>query len=440
VPYWSTPEDSAGLIGPPRYGKTSGVILPALMSWDGPAVSTSTRRDVLRFTGNWRRQLAERRGGRIYLYDPFGPPAAAQLRWTPLTGCKDASVAFRRAAAMTEVVGRGITDGEHWRAGAAVILRSCLHAAALSDVDLTEVRRWMAGQDTRSPADVLRRAGVTDWADDLAGMALLGDRERGSFYSVARTCLEAAAHPRVRAITSASELDLDEFLTTSSTLYVVGPRHFQKMVAPLIVGLIDSIAERAQELADASPGGRLQPGLLLALDELANIAPLASVAGLCSDGGGSGLNVLWSVQSLAQLRARYGTDEQQAILTATTAKLIYGGMSNGADLRDISGWAGEYRETAITQYAGGMGIEDVMRSPAQPGGLGDRNGTGQMHAIGTQYRPVLPVDALQQLPEFHAWLMYRSAAPLVVETRPAGLMEPFVALSGYDPLPAAAMP
>jgi hypothetical protein len=89
------------------------------------------------------------------------------------------------------------------------------------------------------------------------------------------------------------------------------------------------------------------------------------------------------------------------------------------------------RVPQATYYAGGP---DPTRSPAQPGRLADRDDSGRQHAIGSLYRPVLPVDALQQLPPGRAWLFYRSDPPLLVESRPAGLITPFHALSGYTPL------
>jgi type IV secretion system protein VirD4 len=430
-PCWTTPEDSVGIIGPPRYGKSSGVIVPALLAWDGPAVATSTRGDLLRATGDWRAHLGARRGGGVAVYDPLGSePGVTSLHWSPLSGCADPSVAYRRAGAMVAVVGKGITDGEHWRAGAAVLLRGMFHAAAVTGLDLLHVRRWLATQNVRDPARLLRdgNSPAAGWADDLEGMTQLGDRERGSFFSVARTCLDATAEPRVLASTTGPGLDIDTFLRTGSTLYIVGPSHYQAVLAPLVVGLVDAIAQRAAELAAVSPGGRLDPRLLLALDEVANIAPLESLPSLVSEGGGRGIVTVWAAQSLAQLRARYGADLQQAILTASTAKLVYGGMSNGNDLRDISGWAGEYREAQVTYYSGGG---DVTRSPAQPGRLVGDDGGGRQHAVGSLYRPVLPVEALQQLPPLHAWLFYRSDSPLLVETRPAGLVPAFRDRAGY---------
>lgn len=434
TPCWSSAQDSVGVVGPPRYGKSSGILMPTLMTWDGPAVVTSTRPDLLQFTGNRRRQLAAGRSGKVHVYDPFGSvPGVISVQWSPIAGCADPSVAYRRASAMVAVVGQGVSDSGHWTAGAASILRALFHAAALDGSDIADVRRWLARQETDTAAAVLRAStsAAADWADDLDALQLLGDRERGSFFSMARTCIDATAEPRVRSSTHGPFLDIDAFLASGSTLYIVGPSHYQKVAAPLIVGLVDAIAQRAAELAARTPGGRLDPGLLLCLDEVANIAPLDSLPALVSEGGGAGIVTLWAAQSLAQLRARYGTDMQQAILTATTAKLIYGGMSNGGDLRDVSSWAGEYRQAQATYYAGGP---DPTRSPAQPGGLADRDNEGRQHAIGSIYRPVLPVDALQQLPPGRAWLFYRSDKPLLVETRPAGLIAPYQALSGYTPL------
>ena len=72
-PCWSSPEDSVGIVGPPRYGKSSGLIIPSLMTWDGPVVATSTRGDLLRAAGNWRRSLAAPLGGDVFVYDPIAP-------------------------------------------------------------------------------------------------------------------------------------------------------------------------------------------------------------------------------------------------------------------------------------------------------------------------------------------------------------------------------
>ncbi|GAA1456190.1 type IV secretory system conjugative DNA transfer family protein [Nocardiopsis exhalans] len=440
---WSSPSDSVGLVGPPRYGKTSGIIIPALLYWSGPAVSTTTRGDILRFCGNWRRRVAAPEG-EVYVYDPFdsegfGREGLSTMRWSPLAGCADPAVCFRRVQGMTGAVG-GLSDGEHWQSGAALILRALFHAAALGGAPMSEVRRWLAAQETRRPAQILRDhpTAASGWADDLESMRFLGERERGSFYSVARNCLDATAEPRVLDSCSAVDLDIDHFLATNSTLFIVGPSHYQAVVAPMIVGLVDSIAQRAAEVA-ALQGGRLRNPLLLALDEVANIAPLPSLPALVSEGGGRGVITLWAAQSLAQLRARYGADEQQAILTATTAKIIYGGMSNEADLRNVSSWGGELRQVDATTYGGGG--EFVF--PDRPSVTGQVPGVvrpgviypdaERQYSLSPVYRPALPIEAIQRMPPWHAWLWWQSEPPLHVETRPAGLIEEYQQVSGYTP-------
>jgi type IV secretion system protein VirD4 len=391
-------EDSVGIVGPPRYGKTSGLIIPACLTWAGPLVSTSTRSDILRATRARRLALAAPLGGRTWVYDPFSSEFAPEdsLHWSPIAGCELTSVCYRRVQAMTSVAARGVEDASHWQSGAAQVLRAYFHAAALEGLPLARVRKWLGAQELRFPAHIIRNQSpaAAMWADDLEAVAKLGDRERGSFYQVARTTLEATAEPNVLASCSHSDLDIDQFLRSRSSLFIIGPSHYQQAIAPLVAGLVDAIAQRAAELAGVE-GGRLDPPLLLALDEVANIAPVQSLPSLVSEGGGRGILTMWAVQSLAQLRARYGEEQQEAIIAATSAKLIFGGLSNQRDLENISGWAGQKRHN--TSFA------------------------------------ELPVRDIQQLPVLKAWLFYRSDPPRLMEIRPAYTVPLFAGAMGDHP-------
>jgi len=430
---WSEPEDSVGIVGPPRYGKTAGLIVPSVMCWDGPLVCTSTRGDILGFTGDHRRRVARPFGGGAYVYDPFGSEYPhLSVRWSPLAGCEKPSVCYRRVAAMTAVSGQGMQDGDHWRAGAAAILRAYFHAAALEGLPLSMVRKWIAGQETRDPVAILRLSAsdAAMWADDLDAVRLLGDRERGSFFSVARNVLEATAEPTVLRSCSTTDLEIDAFLASRSSLFLIGPSHQQQAIAPLMAGLVDSIAHRAAELA-AVQGGRLQVPLLLALDEIANIAPLQSLPSLVSEGGGRGIVTLWATQSLAQLRNRYGTEQQAAILAATTAKIIFGGLSNQQDLFNISSWAGEERLTD-TSFQLAPGTPANPLAPPGPASIGGPLTPGGTHTMSSRFYPALPVSSIQMMPPFHAWLFWRSQAPQRIEARPAGLIPEFARLQGFS--------
>ena len=69
------------VVAAPRSGKTSGVIIPALLEHPGAAVNTTVRSDVLNATVDRRRGL-----GRVWVWHPFG---AQTDSWDPLQGCED---------------------------------------------------------------------------------------------------------------------------------------------------------------------------------------------------------------------------------------------------------------------------------------------------------------------------------------------------------------
>src|ERR1035441_9825964 len=72
--HFAPPEMSVMMLGPPRSGKTSSLIIPNVLAANGPVVSTSTKPDVLDATAAARSQ-----SGRCLLFDPTGgarPPGA----------------------------------------------------------------------------------------------------------------------------------------------------------------------------------------------------------------------------------------------------------------------------------------------------------------------------------------------------------------------------
>lgn len=57
----------------------------------------------------------------------------------------------------------------------------------------------------------------------------------------------------------------------------------------------------------------------------------------------------------------------------------------------------------------------------------------RQYSLSPVYRPALPIEAIQRMPPWHAWLWWQSEPPLHVETRPAGLIEEYQQVSGYTP-------
>ncbi|MBO0687556.1 MAG: type IV secretory system conjugative DNA transfer family protein, partial [Candidatus Dormibacteraeota bacterium] len=419
-----TREDSVAVVGPPRVGKTAGLLIPQALLWAGPLVSTSVKPDVLRASAARRLELAAGFGGSIEVYAPTAsePVEGLQpLRWSPLDGCQDPTVCQLRVLSMVGAAGggRGTEDSDHWRAGAASVLRGYFHAAALSEQGMPAVLDWLAHQELAEPVLVLRRSRSAAgglWALELEALASIGDRERGSFYSTARNSLNALASPVVLASCSANDLDLDLFLRSRSSLYVVSPTSHQSAVAPLVAGLIEAIVERAYHL---SARGRLPAPLLLSLDEVANVAPLPSLGGILSQGAGQGVVVSWAVQSLAQLRARYGEDLAQACWSASRARIVFGGLADARDLEDLSTLTGEQEVRQVSTTSGQLG--------------------GQRTVTAT-WRPRLPASQLRSMRPGWAHLMYHSQPPTAVRVPVAASVRPFNRCPPWRPPAPTVMP
>ncbi|HXM57236.1 MAG TPA: type IV secretory system conjugative DNA transfer family protein [Candidatus Dormibacteraeota bacterium] len=400
---FGTEEDSVAIVGPPRVGKTAGVLIPQALFWQGPLVSTSTKPDVLRASAGRRLELARQHGGSVYVYAPTatGPVEGLQpIRWSPLAGCREPRVAALRVEALITVaqVGRGMENADHWRSGAGRILRPYFLAAAHHPErpgDFALIRDWLSTYEFREPLAILATvAGEAGphWARELQGVAATPERERGSFFSAAMTALKATADPAVLRSCSATDLDAVEFLSTRSTLYVVSPSEHQEAVAPLIAALIESLVAAAYELHRE---GRLPARLLLSLDELTNIAPLPSLESVISQGAGQGVLTSWAVQSQAQLRQRYGEHLADAIWSATRCKVVFGGLADAPSLEQLSRMVGDHRV------------------PTRSVSFDPREGLRRTHR-GYEWRPRVSPAELRGLPPRWALLLYHHHQPRVL--------------------------
>ena len=282
------------------------------------------------------------------------------------------------------------------------MIRAYLHAAALDGRSIVDVVSWAARPGDTEPIRILRStpAAAPGWADDLASQAATDPRTRDGIWAGVRRAFDCFADPRVLAACSPrpdEAFDPDAFLENKGTLYVVGSTGAQLSVAPLITAMIEDLAERALGLAARSDHGRLDPPLALFLDEVANIAPLTSLPSLLSAGGGSGICTLIVLQSLAQARARWGTDRADAIWDASTVRVVLGGLGHADDLTRISRLAGEIDEEV---------------------GSASRGAGGQTWSTSLRSRPVLPLERIRSLASGRALVLHRRTPPIEAVLQP----------------------
>ena len=360
LPLHASIEDSVLLVGPPGAGKGTGFMYRAVADAVGSVVSTSTKPDVLLNTVALRQQDGLYGPRKVWVFDPqeiSGWPTV--LRWSPTRGCEDPTTAIVRAAGMAEAsqVGKGVTNGDFWAGQTAAVIRCYLHAAALAGKTALDVMRWARNPKAEEPITILNEhPGAADgWGDELAEQKAAPPNQVGSVWAGVRRAFDSLADPRVARACSplpGEGFSPEEFIRNGDTLYLLGSNKATLSVAPLVVALIEDIVEAGRRLAADSPGERMALPLTLALDEVANIAPLPSLPYVLGDGRGQGFQTHVVFQSLAQARARWGVEEAEVIWDTCTCRMILPGSANQRDNKMISELLGEFDEVGLRKSRG----------------------------------------------------------------------------------------
>lgn len=401
---WASVEDSILLIGPPRSGKGLHIVIPAILDAPGAVVTTSTRPDNLTATMRARERI-----GPVAVFDPqhLAEGVPAGLRWSPIRGCEDPLTAMIRAtglAAATELSAGGVEGGGFWEGKTRIALQALLHAAALDHRSPTELFRWTLDPSAAAEAVAILTGSplaATGWADSLDATLDADPRTRDSIWQGVSLALSALADPRVLDAVSPEEgeqFDPESFIRDRGTLYLLATGVGAGNSAALVAALVEDLVETARRMAARSPGARLDPPLLFALDEIGNLAPLPSLPTLMAEGGGTGITTMPVLQSLAQARDKWSEHKAAAIWDASIAKIILGGASNSRDLQDLSTLIGERDEFTDSVTLGDHGSRSNQRSIRRV--------------------PILPPDRIRTLPFGTGVILLRSAPPIITDLHP----------------------
>jgi len=397
---WSSVEDSMVLLGPPRSGKGYNVVIPMVLDAPGAVITTATRADNLSATITARAAL-----GPVGVFDPQGLASgvSSSLRWSPVRGCERPQTAMIRANALCADAGEGTESGAFWRQQTVSAVRCLLHAAALDDRAPADLYRWsLSPAAAKDAVDILVHAPAAALAWDKALDAIVSadQRQRDSIWAMVANAFAALADPQVLDAVSpgvSERFDPATFLRRRGTLYLIGTATGARATAGFVTALVEDVVEVARRLAAGSPGARLDPPLGLILDEAANY-PLPSLGALMSEGGGTGITTLASLQSLAQARHRWGREQAQGIWDSAIVKIVLGGGGDADDLADIGRLVGDRTEHEYSKTR-------------QPGG-------GTSVSASTRERAILDPAAIRSITPGHGLLLLRSARPIMLSLRP----------------------
>jgi type IV secretion system protein VirD4 len=387
--------DSLIVLGPTQSGKTSGLVIPAILEWQGVVIASSVKQDLLEHTIGHRAGPA----GHVYIYDPTATTGLGTHTWSPIHAAATWQGAQRTARMLT--TGRrttaGAAEGDFWAAAAGELLAPILLAAAHADRTMGDVMRWLKRQEHDEIIDILAAAGEDAAVDSADANSAREQRQRSSIYTTAEIALQVFQDPAVLASAATCQITPNRLLDgRANTLYLCGPTHEQDRVRPLLETLLEQIIAEINNRA--ASGRRANQPILLVLDEAANIAAPPHLDVLLSTAAALGVQVITVWQDLAQLHARYGPQRAQTILNNSRARIVLSGISDTTTLDEVGRLLGD---TTV----------------AQPHITHDAHG-GTSTGEGVAYRPLAPADLLRQLPPNEGLLIYGHLPPARIRLRP----------------------
>jgi type IV secretory pathway TraG/TraD family ATPase VirD4 len=383
-------DEHAIVTSPPRGGKT-GWLASVILHYPGPVLSTTTKHDVFALTSGIRA-----RRGPVHVFNPQSiGDVPSTFRWNPVEGCTDPATAIRRADAFAMSVSQnGVEDASFWASKASDYLRAYFHAAALAGLDLTAVARWVTGLDNTDAESILAAHGSAtawQWASQLAELRGHADKTAQTIRMTMSRALAFLADPALAAAVRPApgcSFDLEQYLRDTGTLYLIAEtRGEDSPVAPLFACLASEIHYTAALLGSRMPGGRLDPPLLMALDEVTQICPVP-VPSWLADSGGKGIQIITVAHGQAQLRSRWGADGARVILDTCGTKIWLPGISDPDALETASMLCG----TAAMREHG-------------------ENWTSR--------HPVMTPDMIRQLPVTRALIIRGGCSPVVAKLQMA---------------------
>ncbi len=205
---------------------------------------------------------------------------------------------------------------------------------------MRQVGRWVGiSEETPEAVAVLEQAERGEWAAKLAELNGPAEKTAQTIRTVMSSALSFLHDPALAASVlpgPGQAFDIDEFLLSRGTLYLLarGDEN-DSTLAPLFAALASEIQYRAVQLGSRMPQGRLDPPLLMALDEVTQICPVPLPQWL-ADSGGQGVCIWTCFHGFAQLRARWKDAGAQTVIDCSNVRIFMPGLADTATLEAAS--------------------------------------------------------------------------------------------------------
>jgi type IV secretory pathway TraG/TraD family ATPase VirD4 len=393
---FATWEDTVLAFMGPRSGKTTSLGIPYVLSAPGPVVATSVKADLWAATA----ELRSTSGSGIWAFDPQHITAAGQRFWVNLLAWLTNVESAHRFAGHFVLTVDDNTKRDIWGPAAQELLTSLLLAAATSRRTLHHVSRWLDDPGSPTPAELLDDTGYRALASSLRGAQHGAPETRDGIYQTARTAAKCLHDEDIMAWVTPPQrtrlpaFDPARFAASRDALYLI--TESRSAASPLIAGLTDATMRAGRRAAEQA-GGRLDPPMVLVLDEAANICRIADLPDLYSHLGSRGMIPVTILQSYEQGETVWGAPGMAALWGAATKKFIGAGVDSPRLTRDVAVLVGHH---------------DV---PVRSVSIGDGRASEQ---LSFQRRMILEAADIRAIKRGNALLLASGIRPALVGLQP----------------------
>ena len=319
--------DHVLLYAPTRTGKGVGVVIPNLLAWPSSVVVLDIKRENFNATAGFRAGA----GQTVHLFDPLAPDGRT-ARFNPLSHIdrSDPVVVLDELQRIANMLFPAHSHADPFWAEAARtgFIGVGAYVAATPNLPFTlgEIYRQLTDGDPRDRLPKLleqRRkdgdplpAGAVTALNDFCSS---GENTFASIRQSITTRMGLWLNPLVDAATSQSDFDLRAIRGGRLSLYLAASPENMDRVAPLYALLFQQLVDlNSRALPDAS-----DPQTLVLLDEFARLGRAPVLAHAFAWVAGYGLRLLPVIQSPSQLRALYGPDVTEDILTNCGLEIVF---------------------------------------------------------------------------------------------------------------------
>jgi len=372
------------LVAPTGAGKTSGVILPNLLTEPKTRslVITDPKRELLRKSTSAMR--ARYGAENVWTLDFLDP--ALSRGYNPLAYVTDAATAD--LFAQTWVRNTGESKDAFWSNAARTLIgAAALHLVATEEITppLIALVDLLCGTPAESVSAALAESPVPEVRRLARGfLANMAKNERllGSVFTELPprfTCLNL---PEVRAVTGINEIAFAQLAEEPTALYLALDPQYSRTLAPLTACFFLHFFTTLTAIAKAVPSGALPVSVLAYLDEFGTVGHIPEFASRMATVRSAGIGCLLVVQDLAQLTKAYGEEDADTILSNSTTKLCLGRVTHDD---------AEY----FSKLAGSTTVYSANRSASRPLMLpwADRGNRG----MGEAQRALITPDELRTM-------------------------------------------